>query len=307
LARPADPVSERFDVHTIVADVLQMLRARLDPEIELVTELHAPHAEVVGNPHQVHGALLNLGLNAGDAITGSGTITFRSEIVGGSNGDGDGDGDTMRLTVGDTGSGIPTDQLPRIFDPFFTTKADGRGTGLGLTSVLAVAHQHGGSVGVDSTPGVGSTFTVDLPLAPRPDGPTGEPPTGLPPGTRVLVVDDDDVVRFVVAEALRQSGCDVSEATDGLDAIAVLERLDTAGALPAVVLFDLRMPRMGGAELFVVLGDRWPLQARVLMTGFSGDQAAEALREQGLAGMIEKPFQRAELLATLARAVTPRS
>jgi PAS domain S-box-containing protein len=309
LARPADPVTEPFDVHTIVADVLQMLRARLDPAIELVPELHAPRADVVGNPHQIHGALLNLGLNARDAITGGGTITFRSEIVGGdrdgdaADRDRDADG-TVRLTVRDTGVGIPTDQLPRIFDPFFTTKPDGRGTGLGLTSVLAVAHQHGGSVGVDSTPGVGSTFTVDLPLAPQPQGPTGSSPSELPPGTRVLVVDDDDVVRFVVAEALRQSGCDVSEAVDGLDAIAVLEQLDAAGSLPAIVLFDLRMPRMGGAELFVVLCDRWPQVARVLMTGFSGDQAAESLRRQGLAGMIEKPFQRAELLATLARAVT---
>jgi PAS domain S-box-containing protein len=300
LARPVDPVSETFDVNTIVADVLRMLGASLDPAIALVPDLRAPRANVVGNPHQVHGALLNLGLNARDAIIGAGTITFRSEIVGGGNGD----RSVVRVTVADTGIGIPADQLPRIFDPFFTTKPEGRGTGLGLTSVLAVAHQHGGSVGVDSTPGAGSTFTVDLPLAPDFHGPTGQPPTELPPGTGVLVVDDDDVVRYVVAEALRLSGCDVSEAVDGLDAIAVLERFGTAGMLPAVVLFDLRMPRMGGAELFVVLGDRWPQLARVLMTGYSGDQATEALRDQGLAGMIEKPFQRAELLATLARAVT---
>jgi PAS domain S-box-containing protein len=301
LARPADPVSEPFDVNTIVADVLQMLRARLDPAIELVTELYAPRADVVGDPHQVHGALLNLGLNAADAITGAGTVTFRSELADGGS---DGDGATVRVTVRDTGSGIPADQLPRIFDPFFTTKPAGRGTGLGLTSVRAVAHQHGGSVDVASTPGIGSTFTVDLPRAARPDGPDEHPASELPPGTCVLVVDDDDVVRFVVAEALRHSGCDVSEAADGLDAIALLERLDAAGSLPAVVLFDLRMPRMDGAALSAVLSARWPRLPRVLMTGFGGDQAVDALRQRGLAGTIEKPFQRAELLAILAAAVT---
>ena len=294
-ARPTEHATEHFDLHAILGEVTQMLRPNAASAITIRSELAATHSIASGNPNQMHGALLNLGLNARDAIEGSGSITFRTSNV---------DPDTIRIEVLDTGVGIPPDHLEQIFDPFFTTKGEGRGTGLGLTSVLAAVHHHGGSIDVDSTPGEGTHFSIDLPRA----GPeamlaaarASEP---LERGTRVLVVDDDEVVRYVVAKTLRLAGCEVTEADDGLTAVAALEALDP-DQLPHAAVFDLRMPQMGGDALFDVLRTRWPQIATVLMSGFGGDVGADDLRERGVGAVLQKPFKGDDLVATVARCLT---
>ena len=293
-ARPPDQMTERFDVHEIVDEVVQMLRHSADSAIEITSELGAPNAVVDGSPSQLHGALLNLGLNARDAISGAGSITIRTaagrELVG-----------AVRIEVGDTGIGIAPDRIDRVFDPFYTTKSDGRGTGLGLTSVLATVHQHRGTLTVDSEPGRGSTFAIELPVVARRHAtPATGTSTSLPPGTQVLVVDDDDVVRYVVAESLRLAGCAVLEAADG---VAAIDTIQAQPAPPDVVVFDLRMPRMGGDGLFQILQRRWPATATVLMTGFGGDEGAESIRERGVGAVLQKPFKGDELVAAIARCV----
>ncbi|HWL43332.1 MAG TPA: PAS domain-containing protein [Ilumatobacter sp.] len=293
-ARPTAQVADRFDLHEIVDEVVHMLRHSVDPGISVSVDLQAPNPVVDGNPSQLHGALLNLGLNARDAIDGEGTIKIATMT-------GRDSPWSVRVEVSDNGAGIPADRLDRVFDPFYTTKSKGRGTGLGLTSVLAAVHQHRGTVTVDSEEGRGSTFAIEVPVAQRRHrrGGTADD-AGLSAGTRVLVVDDDDVVRFVVAEALRHAGCEVIEAADGTEAITELER---QAAPPEAVVFDLRMPGMGGDALFAALQQRWPSIATVLMSGFGGDEDAEALRERGVGAVLQKPFRTDELLSTLARCV----
>ena len=292
-ARPAESVSDRFDMHDLIAEVAHMLRHSTDPRVEVTTELGAAQSVVDGNPNQLHGALLNLGLNARDAIAGSGTISIRT-TAGREPG-------TIRVEIADSGAGIPPEHLSRIFDPFFTTKAADRGTGLGLTSVLAAAHQHGGTVTVESDVGRGSTFVIELPVVDRRRRPAApDTGAGLVPGTRVLVVDDDELVRRAVAESLRRAGCDVAEVGDG---VAAIEAIEAAPAPFEAAVFDLRMPRMGGDALFDVIHRRWPTIATVLMSGFTGDEGAEALRERGVGAVLQKPFKADELMTALARCI----
>ncbi|HUF99192.1 MAG TPA: ATP-binding protein [Ilumatobacter sp.] len=152
--------SVAFDVNTIVTEVADMLRQRVTGDIEVVVNAAPEEMAVVGDPSQIHGALLNLGLNARDAIVdGSGTITFTATPTETSAGDA-----SVRVAVSDTGIGIEPVALAKLFEPFYTTKASGLGTGLGLPSVAAAARQHGGDVTVESVVGMGSTFTIELPI-----------------------------------------------------------------------------------------------------------------------------------------------
>lgn len=294
-ARVNDQPDRVFDLHAIVDEVVDIARWSVESRVAVHVRADAEVATVLGEPSQIHSAILNLVLNAFASIVDDGTI----ELVTGNRVE---DGGTfVWLDVVDNGVGIEPGLIHRVFEPFYSTRPEGRGTGLGLTSVAAAANGHGGSVTARSEVGSGSTFRLELPVSLPTDDP--EAPSediACTPGARVMVVDDDEAVRFVVAATLQNAGCTVSPAGDGSEAISMLEEQEAADELPDVVVFDLRMSPMGGSELAGVLKQRWPGIGLVLMSGFTVDEEVTRLRERGLDAVLQKPFANDDLLRAVA-------
>lgn len=199
-------------------------------------------------------------------------------------------GDWARLEVRDTGTGMSEEVMARLFEPFFTTKPAGLGSGLGLATVYAIAHQVGGQVWVESAPGTGTTVQVWFPAS-EPE-PSRE--AVLPEGAAILVVDDDEWVRSSTAAILRRAGYGVLDAGDAEEALSLLG--DVAGCCVRVVLTDVRMPGISGGRLAATLAEKWPSLRVVMMTGAGGGrpQGAESLP------LLNKPFSREELLSVIA-------
>ena len=270
------------------------------------------------DPRQLQQVIINLALNARDAMATGGTFTIttgEAELPGGlaaAGGVSIAAGRYALLVVHDTGTGMDAATLARIFEPFFTTKPLGQGTGLGLAAAHGIVTQSGGYVTVLSSPGQGTSFTVYLPVV-APSDAIERRAQGSPPatdarhsGATVLVVDDEPAVRAIAARSLEYGGFRVVEAPDGADAIQLVDRHGP----PQIVLTDLMMPGVGGAELARRLKERWPALPIVFMSGYS----AEELRRQGAIGfegeLIQKPFTPDGLVrsvaAALARAGTAR-
>ncbi len=290
-----------LELDVAVRDLLPILSRTLPKSLELVTRLDAPAIRVEADPSQLGQLVMNLTLNAVDAMNGVGTLTITTEaievdaaqaaplgLVAGSH---------VKLTVADTGCGMSDDTRLRVFEPFFTTKPLGHGTGLGLSTVWGVAKSHGGMVTVDSAVGRGTTFTIYLPrttaLPVLPPPPPVEPQRGR---ATVLVVDDERVLRAGTRRILEKRGHTVLEASNGEEALAVYAaNAETIG----LVILDMGMPVMGGAECF----DRLRQLADVpvlIATGYADDTAAQSLIARG-AALIEKPYAAAALAQDVAR------
>ena len=246
--------------------------------------------------------LLNLAINARDAMSGGGKLTIRTANVRTglpSRAEEPPEGEHAVLRVSDTGHGMQPHVLARVFEPFFTTKDVGRGSGLGLPHVLGVAQQLGGGVRIDSTPGQGTAVSLFLPrahvavAAPRPAPPPRPGPHALA-GARLLLVDDDTDVREIARSMLEEMGAVVFEAQDGAGALLQLRtrRID-------LVLADLTMPQMTGVELADAVAALTPDVPVVLMTGYGpgapGDPGGN------VRATLRKPF-RAEALARVLAA-----
>jgi CheY-like chemotaxis protein len=253
---------------------------------------------------QLQQVLLNLAVNARDAMPGGGTLTIRTRLSAGDGADG------AALTAGfvvlevvDTGRGIDPSDVEHIFEPFYTTKAFGQGTGLGLSTVYGIAKQSGGDVRVVSTPGRGSTFQVLLPAAvgaPKPASREPEWPAAMIAAT-VLLVEDDDGVREFVAEALRATGCDVVLAASPAEALAIAARQSRVIDL---LVTDVVMPGMNGGELADRLVAMRPELRVLFMTGYDDEEVAA----RGLVGprrdCLTKPFPAVELRARVRALVS---
>ncbi|HET8771524.1 MAG TPA: response regulator [Gemmatimonadaceae bacterium] len=277
-------------------------RLELDPKVM---------PRVFVDPGQLAQVIVNLALNARDAMPDGGVLTIATGLV-----DLPGDrreeayeglapGRYATLTMRDTGGGMDDATLAHIFEPFFTTKPLGQGTGLGLAAVHGIVAQNGGCVTVETKPGMGTTFTVLLPLAAVGESGhrTAEPAPPAETATHqdavVLVVDDEPAVRAVAARILERAGFDVRQSSGGIDALAETDRLGP----PDVVLTDLMMPGGGGLELARSLRERWPSLPIVFMSGYS----AEYLGRDGAMGaddvLISKPFSPDELVGHINRAL----
>ena len=277
-----------LDLGRVVAEFAPMMQQALGPERELVLRVPAAPALVFADRGQLEQVLLNLTLNARDAMPGAGRLTISVTPRG----------KRVRLEVRDTGGGMEPAVRERVFEPFFTTRGPGQGTGLGLAVVHGIVHQSGGRISVESRPGHGSVFRIELPAVGRPAGPSGRPAEPeMPAGGHetVLVADDDEGVLRFAGRTLRQAGYRVIEASDGARA------LELVAAEPdvALVVSDLVMPVLGGQALVERLARDLPAVRTVYMSGHAELGQASPSGQVGHPAMLEKPFGPEALLRTV--------
>ncbi|WP_294262090.1 PAS domain-containing protein [uncultured Sphingomonas sp.] len=294
------PLAPRpIDLDAMVTGMLDLLVRTIGDDIRVETHLAGDLRPAVADPSQLENVVLNLAVNARDAMAGGGTLTIATSQhrVEGEEAEryGVAPGDFLRLCVADTGAGMPPDVVRRAFEPFFTTKAVGKGTGLGLSQVFGFVRQSGGHVRIDSTPGEGTSVHLYLPCAaaeataPRDRVAADREPPRARPGERVLVVEDEERVRSFSVEALRDLGYGVDAAASGPEALAVID----AGLRPSLLFTDMVMPDMTGRELADAARRRVP-DLRVLFTsGYTREQRAEGI--PGGPPLLPKPFNLQQL------------
>ena len=288
----------------LVEGMRDMLVRTLSPQTRLVFELDQAAIPVLADPTQLEMAVLNLAINARDAMPEGGELTIRTvprhisrdpELPA---------GEYVELSVTDNGMGMPPETAARAFDPFFTTKSVGKGTGLGLSQVYGMARQGGGTARVESRLGAGTTVRLFLPRteAARPAPAVADPKVTAPeiPAATVLIVDDDDDVRSMVADSLRALGYGVAQAADGPAALAVLDRQGID-----LVMVDFAMPGMNGAEVAEAIRDKRPGLPVVFVSGYADTAAIERAAGPN-PPMLRKPFRIGELEAMVGAALTGR-
>ena len=290
-----------LNINEAVLSVEQLLIRTLGEHVELITDLAADLRPVLADPGQIEQVLVNLAVNARDAMPQGGKLIIRTASTSTDDIASQGElppGRYVALKVSDTGTGIAKDVLDRVFEPFFTTKPKGEGTGLGLATVYGIITQAGGHVWIYSEPGLGTSLTALLPITEQ-DIALASPPPAEPPhghGQTVLVVEDASAMREVTRRILDRSGYHVVAAASGHEALDVL-----AGQLEHidVLLTDVIMPRMQGKELADKVRVMQPASRVVFMSGYTqGLLGAQGVLEPGV-HLIEKPFSESTLLTKL--------
>ena len=305
-SRKAKVQDTKVDTHAIIAKTCSLLERSIDRRIVLRQELTALRPCVRGDPSRLQNALLNLGVNARDAMAEGGTLTFATknvvldapyceaspfELT---------PGQYVQISVSDTGTGMDDQTRTRAFEPFFTTKEQGKGTGLGLASVYGTMREHHGAINVHSEVGRGTAFDLCLPVDAGPDDAAADAEEAFQDTTvfegRVLVVEDEASMRAVADEFLTSMGFSVMFAHDGEEGVRLFREYH---AVIAFVLLDVVMPRMNGKEAYAAIRAVDPSARVVFCSGFPG---AESLPEVGPAegvGFVRKPYSKAELRAVI--------
>ena len=302
------PLAQRsLSLNQVVLDVESLLRRVIGEPVKLVTELHDTLWTVSGDPAQLEQVLMNLCVNARDAMPEGGTLTIRTRNVEAepefATRHGMVPGRRMvELSVRDTGVGIHARTLERIFEPFFTTKAPGRGTGLGLAVVHGIVRQHQGVVEVSSVPAKGATFQIRLPAiegAPVEAERRSRAPAPQAGGT-VLVVEDDAAVRQGLARLLERSGFRALTADDAESALALL-----AGVAVDLVILDAVLPGLSGLAAYRTIHQRHPAARVLVVSGYGEGQMDPGLRREPGTSFLQKPFTHSELLEAVQRVLSP--
>ena len=301
-----------LDPAVLIVGLRPILKPLLNDGIEIVLDLDHPHDWIRVDPGQLEQVLVNVAINARDAMPTGGSLTITVKNLEPADPDRpDADltaGPFVRISLSDTGTGMDEATRARIFDPFFTTKELGKGTGLGLATVFGIVTQSGGQIQVETEPGRGTTFHVDLPRVPAGQGPGPAVPSAEPPGSDdlarrtgvVLLVEDEPAVRDLTRRALERAGYTVLAAEDADRAIEASqrwpERID-------VLLTDVTMPGLHGPELADEIRARRPEIGVVFMSGYADD----VLRSSGVTpvagSFLPKPFSIDALVRTVAQAV----
>ena len=301
-----------LDVNTIVADMGKMLPRLIGEHIEYTFIPDPKLRTVKADPGQIEQVLMNLAVNARDAMPSGGKLVMRTENVFMTEGEAAKHppmiaGEYVRLSVADTGCGMDEKTKAHIFEPFFTTKEVGKGTGLGLATVYGVVKQSGGFIWVRSTPGNGATFEIYLPIANGPVARVDEEPKVLasPVGHEtVLVVEDEPDVRELACRFLRVKGYIVLEAKDGAEALEIAERHKTT--IHAVIT-DMIMPRLGGADLIRGLKKFRPGIVVIFMTGYSEYLKGDLCDVFPGSLILQKPFSPASLVGIVKEAMASQN
>ena len=302
--------TEPVDVNQIVSEACEMLPRTIGPMIEIDTTLAADVWRALTEPGQLELAILNLAINARDAMLSGGRLTIATRNIASGNPHAlpplD-PGDYVMISVADTGNGMTEEVRSRAFEPFFTTKEIHKGTGLGLSMVYGFARQSGGTVTIDSEIGKGTTVRIYLPRAPQRTGDANGADErsrwDAGPPSRILLVDDNSAVRAITAIMLRTLGHDAIEAAGGEDALDLLQhdrRFD-------LLIVDLAMPNMHGDEFVAKARELVPSVQVLFVTGYA---EPGRMRQETVGGILKKPFRRAQLadkLRWILRAAPERS
>jgi CheY-like chemotaxis protein len=297
---------ERVDTAVLVGGMSELLDRTLGERIKVVTDLSDEAWPVFVDPHQLENAIVNLAVNARDAMDGTGTLKIRSSnrrMKANEVGDIRA-GDYLCIEVTDTGCGMTPEVRERAFEPFFTTKAVGKGTGLGLSQIFGFAHQSGGEVGIESEVGKGTTVSIYLPRTdavpsnvrahPAMHARTEEDMTV--PGARILLVEDDPRVRTATVGALEDLGYEPVACASGAEALALFDSMEFD-----LVISDVIMPEMTGPEMVRELKTRRHDIAVLFVTGYVGEGEGEDLIGYDL---LRKPFTVNTLSNAVATALT---
>jgi nitrogen-specific signal transduction histidine kinase/CheY-like chemotaxis protein len=289
-----------LSLNDVITGVAEMLRRSIGEHVELVTSLADGLWPVLADPGQIEQVLVNLALNARDAMPGGGTLTIDTDnftvddaaIAGGSPAR---LGRIVRLRISDTGSGMPADVVDHAFEPFFTTKADGTGTGLGLATVYGILAQADGHIRIYSEPGTGTTFSITLPVTDQAAVPVLVPASyqRTPKGETVLVVEDAEALREVTERIFTRHGYHVLTAASGPEA------LDLARQHPGeihLLVTDVVMPHMLGKEVAEKMSAIKPEIEVLYMSGYARPVLASQGRLDPGVALVEKPFSEAALL-----------
>jgi PAS domain S-box-containing protein len=301
-----------IDASDVVLQMAGMLERIIGEDVRLVVERGGLGCWVRVDRSQLEQVLVNLAVNARDAMERGGTLTLSTSLdeVDEATARAHPDriaGPCVMIRVRDTGVGMGPDVLEQAFEPFFTTKEPGRGTGLGLATVYGIVRQSGGSVWLESTPGQGTTACIALPCTAAPQSVGGRVLVASAPPRRtgtVLVVEDEEGVLTLISTTLARRGHEVLAASDGTRALDIAE---IAGGHFDLVITDVVMPGMDGRELALRLRARWPGTPVLFISGYSdGGGAAEAFKSPG-SGFLAKPFSPEVLLARVDTMLRPPS
>ena len=292
-SRSAMMETEPISLSALVHEAMTLLRRTIPESIHLQAEMGADPCTIQGDPTRIHQALMNLALNARDAMPDGGELRLAVEPLTVATDDEPplpdmAPGAWARLTVSDTGIGMTEEVQAHLFEPFFTTKEEGRGTGLGLAQVYGIVKQHQGFIDVDTAPDEGTAFSIYLPLV-EDEGRGTPAQDSTPPsggrGETILVVEDADRLRRAIEAGLTSLGYNVVSAANGREAMEILpaQHVD-------LVLTDVVMPQMGGEALLHALRAEDPHLKVIAMTGHVVDTDVQGLRASGFSAALPKPF-----------------
>lgn len=283
-----------IDLNQLIQDCMALLKRSIDRKINITMDLTPEPVGILGDPGQIESTIINLCVNARDAMPDGGDLIIQTALLDGREINGFTNHEKVAvLTVTDTGAGIEKEILPKIFEPFFTTKPVGKGTGLGLSAVYGTVREHLGEISVKSEVGAGTAFTLFFPAAQTP------PPEVQQKGDRralpmeALIVEDDDSLRFLFSEYLSKMGIKATAASNGEAALAIFRETPFRFQL---IILDMIMPIMNGRETFQAMRELNNAIQVIFISGFDLDGShAALLSEPGIIGFLQKPFTRKAL------------
>lgn len=295
------------NVNDIVQRSMDLLKHSIPKNIDIVTRLSAGVPLIKADPSQIQQVIINLAVNARDAMPDGGRLLIETSAVGSEKGAANSleevEDSFIKLSVSDTGGGMDNATQGKIFDPFFTTKEMGKGTGLGLYIVHSIITNHGGYINLYSEPSQGTRFNLYLPVASEEAAPVQGMEQDMTGSGTVLVVDDEPDVRELCKDILEPLGYRVMTAESGSEAIKIYRE---SGDDISLVVLDMIMPKMGGNEVFQVLKTINPEAKVLLCSGYSrqGFGTIEEILKEGAEGFIQKPFSRRTIALSVKRALS---
>lgn len=299
--------AKAVNINEIIHNSMELLQRSIPKNIEIKLNLKKNIPNIMADPSQMHQVIMNLAVNARDAMPDGGKLIIETSVIGAENGAANGitedKGGFVKLSVSDTGTGMDTETQSRIFDPFFTTKETGKGTGLGLYIVHSVINNHSGYINIYSELDKGTRFNIYLPIAKGTDKEQSAENEDLTGSGTILVIDDEPDIRELCKDILQPLGYKVLLAGNGSEGINTVR---TTKDDISLVIVDMIMPKMSGGEVFQTLRTIKPDVKVLLCSGYSheGFSGIDGLIKNGACGFIQKPFTRQSIAGAIKKALS---